>query len=342
MKNIYYYFIVLCLLWAGGCQSVSSPPAVDEYRDMALASSPPPSPTATIASLPSPTPSVPESGFHLFNTQTGILGEIVVFSDRDGDNEIYIIDCASEEIRQLTDNEASDLYPSWSRNRERIVFVSDRDGNLELYVMAADGSSAERLTDNPEPDTFPAFSPDNESIVYFSRVDGKDTLRLMNVDSKSARTLTAFEDGVGGPIVFSSDGKAIFFCFERMDKHKIYSLDLPDGTPREIIAHANKNSRLSTIADPEGIGLLYVSGTGNQEDVWINYVEDGRFTQITKNTATDHSPSFSPDGRTIVFSSQRGGDNWQIYAVSREGKPNENEVIRITDDEFNYYYPECK
>lgn len=287
-------------------------------------------------------PSIPISNVHLFNPPAGIAGEIVVFSDRDGDNEIYIIDCGSGEIRQLTDNDASDLYPSWSHDRERIVFVSDRDGNLELYAMAADGSDSERLTDSLEPDTFPTFSPNNELIAYFSLVDGKDILRLMTVDSKSIRTLADFEDGTGGPIVFSPDGKSIFFGFERMDKYKIYLLELPDGTPREIMAHAKKESRLSTIADSDGLGLLYVSGKGKQEDVWLNFVDDGRFAHITKNSASDQSPSFSSNGETVVFSSQRDGDNWQIFAVSRKGKPNENEVIRITGDEFNYYYPECK
>ena len=348
MKNIHYYLIVLCLLWVGGCQSIPEPPLAPEVPDItqppSLTPFPSPSlsPSATIIPPPVPTPSVPISRIHLFNPPDGIAGEMVVFSDRDGDNEIYIIDCGSGEIRQLTDNDASDLYPSWSQDRERIVFVSDRDGNLELYAMAADGDAPERLTDNPEPDTFPVFSPDNESIAYFSRVDGKDILRLMSVDSKSERTLTSFEDGIGGSIVFSPDGKMLFFGFERMDKYKIYLLELPDGTPREIMAHAKKDSRISTVVDPEGLGLLYVSGKGKQEDVWLNYVDDGRFTHITKNTASDQSPSFSSDGGSVIFSSQRGGDNWQIYAVSRKGKPSENELIRITDDEFNYYYPECK
>lgn len=279
---------------------------------------------------------------YLFNPPAEIAGEMVVFSDRDGDNEIYIVDCDSGEIRQLTDNDVTDQYPSWSPDRERIIFVSDRDGNLELYTMAADGSDLERLTDNSEPDTFPTWSPDNKSIAYFTRIDGRDTLRLMSVDSKKGRTLADFEDGVGGTIAFSPDGKVIFFGFGRLDKYKIYLLELPDGAPREIMAHAKKNSRLSSIADPEGVGLLYISGKGKQEDVWLNYVDDGRFTHITKNTASDDSPSFSSNGELVIFSSQRGGDNWQIFAISRKGKPSENEVIRITDDEFNYYYPECK
>ncbi|MEA1927281.1 MAG: hypothetical protein U9N73_03680 [Candidatus Auribacterota bacterium] len=341
-----YCLVALCLLWTGGCKSISRSVVIQEVPDLSPTPSPAPSltpsPSSTIPPPPSPTPSVSADRVYSFNPPAGVTIQMVTFSDRDGDNEIYLIDCGSGEIRALTDNAASDLYPSWSPDRQLIVFVSDRDGDRELYLMAADGSNPERLTDNPEVDSFPAWSPDNKTIAYFSRKDGKDILILLDLDSKTVRELTAFEDGTGGTIVFSPEGKTIYFGFERMDKYKIYMLELPDGSPREIIGHAKKKSRISTISDPDGVGLLYVSGKGNQEDVWLNYVKDGRFTHITKNTASDHSPSFSADGGDVVFSSRRGGDNWQIFTVTRKGKAGDNELTRITDDEFNYYYPECK
>lgn len=267
---------------------------------------------------------------------------LVVHSDRDGDNEIYLLDCGLGKIRRLTDNDASDRYPSWSPDRERIVFVSDRDGNPEIYVINADGSDAERLTENPGSDTFPAWSPDNTSIAFFSRAGGVDNIWLLDLITGTHRSLTDYEDGTGGTITFSPDGKKIFFGYEKLEKYKIYMLDLPDGTPREIIAHARDKSRLSCIVDPEGLALLYVSGTGNQEDVWLSYVEDGRFKHITKNTAPDHSPSFTADGEGIVFSSRRDGDNWQLYTTSRKGKPAQNKLRRLTNDAFNYYYPDVK
>ena len=339
-KFIYCYFIAISILCAVGCQSIPEPLPVPEIGGITPSSSPTPSPLTGVT--PTPTPRLPAPGVHLFNPPTGMMAEIVVFSDRDGDNEIYIIDCGAGEIRQLTDNDAADLYPSWSQDRERVIFVSDRDGNLELYTMGADGSAPERLTENPGMDTFPVWSPDDKFIAYFSRIDGKDNLRLMNVDARTERTLADFEDGTGGTIVFSPDGKVLYFCLERMEKHKIYLLELPDGTPREIIAHAKEHSRLSTIVDPQGVGLLYVNGKGKKQDIWFKYVADGRLTPITRNVAPNQSPSFSGDGKSVIFSSQRDGDNWQIYAVSSEGTPSENEVVRITDDEFNYYYPECK
>lgn len=349
MNNRCCYLIVLCFLWVRGWGSVceaalNAATAVNEP----LLSSSTPIPSSTggsgFSATPSqpPSSSIPETKAYQFNPPSGITDQLVVYSDRDGDNEIYIIDCNLGEIRKITDNTAADFFPSWSPDRQHIVFVSDRDGNLELYSVLAESGDTERLTNNSEPDTFPVYSPDGNFIAYFSRVNGKDTLSMLDLNSKISRNLTAFEDGTGGAIVFSPDGKTIFFGFERMEKYKIYSLELPDGEPREIIAHAKKNSRLSTISDPEGTGLFYVSGKGNQDDIWLNYVGDGRFNHITNDPASDDSPSCSPDGKKVVFASRRGGDNWQIFAVSREKKPSENEAIRVTNDEYNYYYPEIK
>ncbi|MDP8214432.1 MAG: DPP IV N-terminal domain-containing protein [Candidatus Euphemobacter frigidus] len=336
--NLGFSLSLCAVLWLAGCQSTPSPAiSPGTLRPTTL---PVPSGVTTVTLTPSPTPE--GAGVSSFNHPTRFDIALIAYSDRDGDNEIYHLDCSSGEIRQLTDNKASDSYPSWSPDRERIVFVSDRDGDPEIYLMEADGSNPEQLTDNLEPDTFPSWSPDSENIAFFSRQEGVDNLWIMNIFDRSLRPLTDFEDGKGGAIAFSPRGEKIFFGYERMQKYKIYMADLPEGTPREIIAHASPESRLTCISDPDGLALLYVSGTGTQEDIWLSYIEDGRFRHITKNTAPDHSPTLTPDGENVVFSSQRDGDNWQLYAVSREGKAAQKTVRRLTNDTFNYHYPDVK
>ncbi len=267
---------------------------------------------------------------------------ILFHSERDGDNEIYTLDLYTKITCQLTGNEASDSYPTWSPNRERVLFVSDRDGEAEIYVMKADGSDPVRLTENDGPNSFPSWSPDGEKIAFFSGREAADNLCLMSLSDKSCRFLTDFEEGRGGAIAFSPDGEKIAFGYERLGKYKIYLIDPAGEKPREIINNAEKESRISWTAQPDGPALLYVSGKGNQEDVWLFFVEDGRFKHITKNTAADRSPRLSPDGREVIFSSQRGGKEWQLYAVNLEGVPTKSAVSRLTDDSFDYHYPDCR
>ena len=98
--------------------------------------------------------------FTAFATFSGEDGTKIAFtSDRDGNNEIYVMNAqdGSNQTR-LTDNPASDEFPSWSPDGVKIAFTSDRDGNTEIYVMnAQDGSNQTRLTDNAASDALPEW-----------------------------------------------------------------------------------------------------------------------------------------------------------------------------------------
>jgi Tol biopolymer transport system component len=120
-------------------------------------------------------------------TFSGEEGTKIAFtSDRDVNKEIYVMNAqdGSNQTR-LTDNAASDEFPSWSPDGTKIAFTSDRDGNREIYVMnAQDGSNQTNLTLDPATDEFPSWSPDGTKIAFVTGAD----IYVMNAQDGSNQT----------------------------------------------------------------------------------------------------------------------------------------------------------
>ena len=85
------------------------------------------------------------------------LTKIAFSSNRDGNNEIYMVNADGSEPTRLTNNPTDDCCPVWLPDGTRIAFRSDRNGTMEIYIMNADGTRVTRLTDNPTNDGSPAW-----------------------------------------------------------------------------------------------------------------------------------------------------------------------------------------
>ena len=120
--------------------------------------------------------------------------QIAFVSERDWNTEIYVMDADGNNLRNLTNNLASDESPSWSPDGQRIAFQSDRDGgkNSEIYVMDADGDNPHNLTNNPAGNSSPSWSPDGRRIAFQSNRDGgkNPEIYVMDADGNNPRNLT--------------------------------------------------------------------------------------------------------------------------------------------------------
>jgi len=322
MNRKFSAFLAAAVLLAGCAGVEPSGPTLGEFQ-------PSPSPT--------PTP-VPEPGLLPLPSPAADL-TLLVQSDLGGDEDIYLLDFSRGEARNLTENPAADTQPAWSPDRESFAFVSDRDGNAEIYLGRIDGSDLIRLTETESPESHPAWSPDGKTLAFFNQRNGGNAVGLLDLASGERRFLEIFPEGAGGTMIFTPDGSEIILGFEKLSQYKNYRLNLSDGDCREIINHPCPGSAM-TWADG-GKALIYVSGKGNQNDIWMVYLDEGRFIQLTRNEADDISPTLSPDEDLMVFCSHRhGGDNYQLFLLSLEGDPLENPVVPLTRDEANYRFPQ--
>jgi Tol biopolymer transport system component len=124
--------------------------------------------------------------------------KIAFVSDRDGNQEIYVINPDGSGLTNLTQHPEKDFAPSWSPDGSRIAFRSHRgDGYYNLYLMDADGSNPTRLVtnagDDGSGDYTPHWSPDGTKILFESRRNDAyaayGSSYVVNVDGLSLTSL---------------------------------------------------------------------------------------------------------------------------------------------------------
>jgi TolB protein len=134
--------------------------------------------------------------------------DLLFTSNRDGNNEIYLLKTGQTEWTNLTNHPASDNWPEWSPDGSQIAFQSNRNGNLDIWVMNSDGSNLTPLTDDPKHDYLPAWSPDGLEIIFTSwrnepgDREHENHVYLMNADGSDQRRLIAESPGLSAGAVF--------------------------------------------------------------------------------------------------------------------------------------------
>ncbi len=237
--------------------------------------------------------------------------QITFLSDRDGNNEIYVMDADGSNEARLTNDAGADQRPSWSPDGAKIVFKSYRDGNGEIYVMNADGSNQTRLTNNAADDSGPAWSPDGTKILFKSDRDGNGEIYVMDADGTNQTRITN-NAATDSNAAWSPDGTQITFVSDRDGNDEIYVMDA-DGSNQMRITN-NAATDTNTAWSPDGTKILFRSNRDGNDEIYVMDADGSNQTRLTSNAASEVTPHWSPDGSQIVFATNRDVNN-EIYVA---------------------------
>jgi len=266
----------------------------------------------------------------------GSNGKIAFVSDREGQDEIYVMNPDGSGQTRLTDNIARDGDPAWSPDGSRIAFTRNKAGAPEIYVMNADGSNQTRLASRLA--EHPTWSPDGSKIAFDSAQYGSPQIYVMNADGSHPVPLTPrspnTQEGWVDP-AWSPDGSKIaavevgWPLLSRTGSILIGQFNLPHDLyeNNELLCPSAGHGCGDPAWSPDGSRIAltanFDSWTGSHKNYNIRAgpynvdVEDDSYKTLTKSGENRH-PAWSPDGSKVAFASNRDG-SWEIYVMNADG-----------------------
>ena len=188
-------------------------------------------------------------------------------------------------------------------------------------VWLKSGDSFRKLTTFDGEDRDPVWSADGKSFYYLSEqsgtlnvyhrtLDGKET-QITNHEKNPVRFLSAASDGT---LCYGYDGE-IYTVRKGGQPQKTAIRIAADTEGKELIRQIRNSGAYNIKLSPNGKEIGFVM----HGDVYVTSIEYRTTKQITNTPEQERYIDFSPDGRTIIYDSERNGV-WQIYATTMKNK----------------------
>jgi len=249
----------------------------------------------------------------IFQQLTGIPGAFstrVAFLNVEGaaPNQRYklIVADADGENQQVIANSGEPLMsPAWSPDGQSLAYVSFESKNAAIYVQTLRTGERRRVSARAGVNGAPAWSPDGRALALtLSRKDGDVDVYTLDLNSQVLTRMT-FDPGIDTEPSFSADGKKIYFTSDRSGGPQIYEVDVNDPrNPRRVSFDGNYNARPRVSPDGKQLAVVHQDG-GNFRIAVIDLAS--RAMQVLTQGRQDESPSYAPNGATIIYATQDRG-----------------------------------
>lgn len=215
--------------------------------------------------------------------------------------------------------------PAFSPDGNQVAFaLGDADG-CGIYTTIVGGEKTLRLTTGT--DYSPTWSPDGRRVAFYRDFDHGTSIyavpALGGTEQRLyARLPSAWTEGLS----WSPDGKVLAFADSHGETNRtwISLLSLADSASRQLTFPSGPERDHSPAFSPDGSTVAFVraSMAGVVNDLYVIPTAGGVAKRLTfDNTWILGPPTWTPDGRDIVFSSDRGGGLNRLWRVAPTGGP---------------------
>jgi Tol biopolymer transport system component len=241
-------------------------------------------------------------------------GPQIVVNILDGSKStLWVLDSLGTTPRQLTTEGFEGLLSApWSPDGKAVLYESRRTGTADLWIAPIDGSAPRQLTRNVRNDFGGAWSPDGAWVAFLSDRGRQTDVWVVSAAGGEERRVTNSRDEETNSLVWRPGSSRLAFSVAT-GRRGVWAMDVATGGERRLTPDSVLLDDFWVSPDGRTASVVVNRGGGSRE-LGILPVTGGAIRTLVSGEFAITRPLFSPDGRSLVYTSDRGGsqDVWVV------------------------------
>lgn len=265
---------------------------------------------------------IADSIYERLTGEKGYFDSRVAFVDETGSKsqrvkKLAIMDQDGANVRMLTDGEDLVVTPRFSPSRQELVYATLVEGDWLVYLLNLETGQQERIGNFPNMAFSPRFSPDGQQVVLSLQQGGNANIYKMDLRTKQMTRLTDSPSIDTAPS-FAPSGAQIVFESDRGGEQQLYVMSASGGPAQRISFGTGRYG--TPVWSPRGDYVAFTKQEGGSFKIGVMR-PDGSGERILTEGFHNEGPTWSPNGRVLMFFRDTGGANGgpQLWSVDITG-----------------------
>ena len=257
----------------------------------------------------------------------GVFSTRVAYVTKAGSEyRLEIADADGDGIQVALRSNEPIISPAWSPDGTKLAYVSFEAKKPIVYVQNLITRERTVIANYKGSNSAPAWSPDGSKLAIALSRDGLTQIYSVSANGTGLQRLTT-SSGIDTEPQFSADGQFIYFLSDRSGGPQIYRMGVNGGEAKRVTFGGSYN--ITPRISPDGNTLAYISRRDGKFQLYSLDLANAQEQRLS-DTVKDESPSFSPNGRYIMYATE-SGRRGSLAVVSTDGKVKQKLTVQAGD-----------
>jgi len=254
--------------------------------------------------------------YETLTNEPGVFSTRIAFVRKQGSRyALQVSDYDGFNARSLIEYTEPIISPSWSPDGSRIAYTSFEKKKPVVYVQTLATRERKAVANFKGSNSAPAWSPDGSKLAVVLTLHGGSQIYLINADGSGLQRISQ-SPGIDTEPSFSPDGKWLMFTSDRGGSPQIYRMPVSGGAAERLTFDGDYN--VSPRYSSDGKRFVYIHRNAGRFSIAVQDLAT-RQMQLLTDSNFDESPSFSPNNRMVLYTTEIGGRGI-LSIVSSDGQ----------------------